>query len=134
METAAEDPLAVLLAALELDIGVSWVCWACPVQGHTVHASVDAARHDAAGHALGVHRDRLALAQIALRLVSEEERRTRTDGTVAMVPPLEDPFSRPRPSPAQQQVMCDAIGCRPDARHRRHREPIGPSAREPSNE
>ncbi|MFJ2193129.1 hypothetical protein ACIOJE_35170 [Kitasatospora sp. NPDC087861] len=127
METAAEDPLTALLASLRLDVGVSWVCWACSVQSCYVYPSVDAARHDAAGHALGLHQDRLALSEIALRLVSEEEQQVRTDallGGPPMVPPVEDPYLRPDLSPLQQELVCDAIGCPPNSRHRRRRPPL----------
>lgn len=113
-----------LLASMKLDVGISWVCWACKVQGFFTYPNVDAARHDAAGHALGVHRDRLALAEIALRLVSQEEKEQRVaaqlDGP-PMVPPVEDPYERPLLMDLQLDLVCDALGCPPDSRHRRRR-------------
>ncbi|MGK4586088.1 hypothetical protein [Kitasatospora sp. HPMI-4] len=113
-----------LLASMKLDVGISWVCWACKVQGWAVHPGLDAARHDAAGHALGVHRDRLALAQIALRLVSAQEKEQRVaamlDGP-PMIPPVEDPYERPALTDLQQELVCDALGCPPHSRHRRRR-------------
>lgn len=119
--TAIED----LLASMQLDVGVSWVCWDCQLQGHVVHPNLDGARHDAAGHALGVHRDRLALSQIALRLVSQQEKDARVaamlDGP-PMVPPIEDPWERAPLSALQLDLVCDALGCPADSRHRRRRE------------
>jgi hypothetical protein len=129
----AGGALAELRALMALDVGITWVCWACRVQGHVVHPGVDAARHDAAGHALSVHRDRLALAEIALKLVSEEEKRARLDSMLdgpPIIPPLEDPWDGPRMplSPLQEELVCDALGCDPDSRHRRQRRRAAESA------
>ncbi|WP_327072146.1 hypothetical protein OG196_00515 [Kitasatospora purpeofusca] len=72
---------------------MSRVCWTCPVQGRTVHPSVRRGRpaRDAARHARPPPQERLALAQIALRPLSEEERPARIDTTVPTVPPFEGP-------------------------------------------
>ncbi|MFJ3164376.1 hypothetical protein [Streptomyces kanasensis] len=109
---------------MQLDVGIVWVYRACPVQGRIVHVSMDAARHDAAGHAVGWHRDTVALTEISLRLISADETEVRALArwdparTVSLVPPLE-PLDQGELSPVQQRLVCDAVGCPEDSRHRR---------------
>ncbi|MYW00375.1 hypothetical protein [Streptomyces sp. SID3343] len=116
--------LAELLAAKQLDIGIIWHCASCPVQGRRIHHHIDAARHDAAYHAIGHHRDTFALTHITLRLIGERERQVRLtsarDTAVLLVPPLE-PWDTDPLSPLQLERACDAVDCAPDARHRRRR-------------
>ncbi|WP_030694549.1 hypothetical protein [Streptomyces globisporus] len=114
-----------LRADTQLAVGIIWVCRICPTQGWVVSTSVDAARHDAAAHAVGRHQDTSALADIELRLVSPEEADIRSrarqgDDTLALtlVPPMEALYDRTL-SPLQQRIVCDAVGCPPDSRHRR---------------
>ncbi|MFD5899671.1 hypothetical protein [Streptomyces sp. NPDC060366] len=114
------------LAALALPEGLVWVCRGCPMQGRLVHTALDSARHDAAGHAIGVHRDRVALADITLRLVGEEDVTVRAAArhpgdVVALMPPVEDAWNAPALTDLQQDLVCEALGCAPDARHRRRR-------------
>lgn len=121
---SVEATVEKLRAGMRLDVGVTFVCWACKVQGWMVHPNLDGARHDAAEHALGVHRDRWALAEIALKLVSQEEKDARVEamlGGLSMVPPVEDPEARPVLSPVQLDLVCEALGCPVDSRHRRKR-------------
>ncbi|MET7305356.1 hypothetical protein [Embleya sp. NPDC005575] len=51
--TDGDGPLAELLAAKQLDIGIVWHCASCPMQGRRIPQHIDAARHDAAEHAIG---------------------------------------------------------------------------------
>jgi hypothetical protein len=118
------DLLTELLAAKQLDIGIVWHCASCPMQGRRIHQHIDAARHDAAEHAIGHHRDSFALTGITLRLIGERERQARLtselDDVVLLVPPLE-PWDTEPLSPLQLERACDAVGCAPDSRHRRRR-------------
>ncbi|MEU3726741.1 hypothetical protein [Streptomyces sp. NPDC031705] len=110
-----------------LPVGIVWVCSTCWQQGHSVHPSVDAARHDAGCHAIAAHGDTLALADIELRLIDahdvdirRQQRHPDTRGRTLL--PVEDAFVRVVPlSPLQQELLCDVLGCDPQARHRRHR-------------
>jgi hypothetical protein len=116
--------LAELLVAKQLDVGIVWHCASCPVQGRRVHQHIGAARHDAAEHALGHHRDTFALTGITLRLIGDRERQVRLtserDAAVLLVPPLE-PWDTDRLPPLQLERACDAVDCAPDSRHRRRR-------------
>ncbi|MFD0574804.1 hypothetical protein ACFQ0T_43310 [Kitasatospora gansuensis] len=121
-----DEPAATvesLLAAMKLDVAVSWVCWTCQVQGRFAHPNIDSARHDAVGHAIGVHRERLALMQIALITVSEEGRAARRLPEdlqeVPLVPRVERWDDMPPLTGLQQMLVCDALGCDPQSRHRR---------------
>lgn len=124
-----------LLAALALPVGLVWVCRACPVQGRLVHTALDTARHDAAGHAIGVHRDRAALADITLRLVGEEDVAVRAaarcpgDDVVTLMPPLEDAWTVPALTDLQEDLVCEALACAPDSRHRRRRSSVADAVR-----
>ncbi|MFJ6486603.1 hypothetical protein ACIQK6_41815 [Streptomyces sp. NPDC091682] len=121
-------------ADMQLDTGIIWVCRACPVQGRYDHVSLDAARHDAAGHAVWWHRDTVALTDIVLRLISDEEKQVRRSAAldlpgdaVALVPPME-PLYEGGLSLLQQRIVCDAVGCPEDSRHRRRqRAELGPA-------
>ncbi|MCB5181873.1 hypothetical protein [Streptomyces antimicrobicus] len=75
------------------------------------------------------HRDTVALTEISLRLVSAEDvevrARARVDPTVALMPPLV-PLGGGL-SLVQQRIVCDAVGCPPDSRHRRRQQAaLGP--------
>lgn len=115
-------------ADMKLDVGIIWVCRACPVQGRWEHVAIDAARHDAAAHAIWWHRDSLALTDIVLRLISQEEKELRLKvdwpsnekQAVALMPPME-PLHEGELSTLQQELVCQAIGCPEDSRHRRRR-------------
>ncbi|MFD0354342.1 hypothetical protein ACFVHW_11470 [Streptomyces sp. NPDC127110] len=112
---------------MTLPVGIVWVCRTCPQQGNSVHQGVDAARHDAGRHALGVHRDSAALAEIELRLLDAAEVAVRQeqrlpDAGVRTLVPVEDPWERESLSELQGRLLCDALGCEPQARHR-HRRP-----------
>ncbi|MFJ8744659.1 hypothetical protein ACIRL2_35435 [Embleya sp. NPDC127516] len=94
------------------------------MQGRRIHQHIDAARHDAAGHAIGYHRGSFALTRITLRLIGDRERRVRLtserDADVLLVPPLE-PWDTEPLFPLQLERACDAVDCVPDSRHRRRR-------------
>ncbi|MFI9332930.1 hypothetical protein ACIGZJ_36020 [Kitasatospora sp. NPDC052868] len=54
--------------------------------------------------------------------MSAEEREDRTAallGDLALVPPLEDIDNASVLSDLQRDIVCDALGCSPDSRHRR---------------
>lgn len=109
-----------------LAVGLAWICTPCRTQGSVVHHTVDAARHDAAGHALDVHQDTYALTGMRLHLVTPEEGRLRraryTKDAVQLIPRLEDPFETGGElSDLQLDLACRALGCPEDARHRRRR-------------
>lgn len=127
IESEQADP--GLLAALALPEGLVWVCRACPMQGRLVHTALDAARHDAASHAIGVHRDRVALTDITLRLVGEEDVTVRAAARhpgdpVALMPPVEDAWNAQALTDLQQDLVCEALGCAPDARHRQRKSSV----------
>ncbi|MCX5374921.1 hypothetical protein [Streptomyces sp. NBC_00091] len=124
--TSTTTTLEELRRLMALPVGIVWMCRACPQQGHTVHPSVDAARHDAVRHALAVHRDSVALADMDLRLVDDRDvavrRQQRLPGAGARtLTPVEDLFTQEPLSDAQEQFLCDVLGCDPQARDRRRR-------------
>jgi hypothetical protein len=118
------DAWGVIETGMQLDVGIVWICRACPAQGRFVHSTMDSARHDAAAHAVWWHRDRMALTDIALRLISQEEKDVRVSAgwdpasAAGIVPPLE-PLYEGELSLVQQRIVCDAVGCPEDSRHRR---------------
>ncbi|MGE7390854.1 hypothetical protein ACQKM2_35805 [Streptomyces sp. NPDC004126] len=129
--TTTEDSSAPtaqeLRRRMALPVGIVWVCGTCRQQGHVVHPSVDAARHDAGRHALAAHGDTVALAEIELRLVDAQDvdvrrQQRHPDARVRTLLPVEDPFTRLPPlSPLQEELLCDVLGCDPQARHLRRR-------------
>ncbi|MER7623822.1 hypothetical protein [Streptomyces sp. NPDC126503] len=118
------DAWGVVETGMQLDVGIVWIYRACPARGRFVHATMDSARHDAAAHAVWWHRDRMALTDIALRLISQQEKDVRVSAgwdpasAAGIVPPLE-PLYEGELSLVQQRIVCDAVGCPEDSRHRR---------------
>jgi hypothetical protein len=119
MTELKNDPAAGLPP---LPVGIVWVCRACPAQGRYVHPQIDAARHDAAEHAVWWHRDPGVLAEIELKLITAEEKSARAlhelDLGVTFVPPIEPLYTAELPLFRRRQV-CDLVACPEDSRHRR---------------
>ena len=124
--TLTTGDLALSLAELlHLDIGLIWHCRTCPMQSYRVHNTVLGGRHDALGHVLRVHLGDIRSADVTLQLVPTAAIDLRHNfrqhaANAKADPPLEySAAGGTTPlSPAEQDLVCNLIGCAPDAEHR----------------